>query len=866
MTNLFDVNATHDENITQNITFSVFGGADQSKFHIQSATGRLTFVNPPDFEANASAAGNNAYNVIVRVTDNGQPSAYDEQNITINVVDGFEPAKFDSTFSTTPSMTEDGSFTSYNVTATDQNVGGGIAAYGINTSGANGTASINANGTAFNYVPDGNFTGTDTVIVEVNNTSGLTTTIPIIISVSSIADPPVITTPSIINHPENQQVVADLSATDDDDLNSSLIWSWSNASGNDSDFILSPGGKLSFRLLNGPDYESTTQSMTFQRNIRVTDSDGNFTDGNFTIKVVNVNDNPPLSPFLLNNASSTFSLIENNSTIVDLNASDRDNSKNPSFNQISYSITGGPDSSRFSVNALGRLSLLPAPDFENPSSADFDNIYQVHLTLTDGTYTQLYPLVVTVTDADENAPVITSGGGGADANYSIRENTKLVNQLQATYVEATSFTFTSWGGSDQNLFDVNATTGAVTFITPPNYEVPSDGDSNNLYEVWVRVSDGYSIDEQKMNIRVTDYDELPTVSPSSLSTLEDVPIVVTFTISDPEGRISDSTLLTPPANGTLTWASFPLSTASDVKFTYTPKANFSGTDSLTLRVTDFGNQGDFKVNIEVNATNDAPTANPDLYVYDDATGAPFNLNVIDNDSNAPDANGTELLTVDTWTTPKYGSFVTRAGVALPDYQPSPSFIGVDTFQYVLSDGSALEATGDVTVVVKKAVGLPSWRFSDKVGYYNITTSNWIYHVDLGWLYLEKKDGLDTTTWVWSEAIGWFWTGEKYAPSVYLNDLSGWFTFSILDSDGVSPKRYMTWPIYDQRKKEWLSAQNMKIIRVNTVLSQFDSFDKVIEFVFDSSLFTSEQKVAIKTELLLTGRSSTLESLGYSLGR
>ena len=59
---------------------------------------------------------------------------------------------------------------------------------------------------------------------------------------------------------------------------------------------------------------------------------------------------------------------------------------------------------------------------------------------------------------------------------------------------------------------------------------------------------------------------------------------------------------------------------------------------------------------------------------------------------------------------------------------------------------------------------------------------------------------------------------------------------------------------------------MKIIRVNTVLSQFDSFDKVIEFVFDSSLFTSEQKVAIKTELLLTGRSSTLESLGYSLGR
>ena len=64
------------------------------------------------------------------------------------------------------------------------------------------------------------------------------------------------------------------------------------------------------------------ETKTLVREIRVTDLDGNYTDANFTINVVNLNDNPPLSPHLLANASSTFNLQENSNFIVDLNASD----------------------------------------------------------------------------------------------------------------------------------------------------------------------------------------------------------------------------------------------------------------------------------------------------------------------------------------------------------------------------------------------------------------------------------------------------------------------------------------------------------------------------------------------------------------
>ena len=96
LTALFRLNALNDENKTQSIVYSIWGGSDREKFQIHSTSGRLAFVTAPDYEANGSAAGNNSYNAVVRVTDDGQPSAYDEQNITINVVDGYEPAKFDS--------------------------------------------------------------------------------------------------------------------------------------------------------------------------------------------------------------------------------------------------------------------------------------------------------------------------------------------------------------------------------------------------------------------------------------------------------------------------------------------------------------------------------------------------------------------------------------------------------------------------------------------------------------------------------------------------------------------------------------------------------------------------------------------------
>ena len=55
------------------------------KFAIDSFTGDITFVNVPDFEANASFAGSNLYNLIVQAVDNGGVPS--DLNVSVELTD-----------------------------------------------------------------------------------------------------------------------------------------------------------------------------------------------------------------------------------------------------------------------------------------------------------------------------------------------------------------------------------------------------------------------------------------------------------------------------------------------------------------------------------------------------------------------------------------------------------------------------------------------------------------------------------------------------------------------------------------------------------------------------------------------------------
>ena len=62
----------------------------------------------------------------------------------------------------------------------------------------------------------------------------------------------------------------------------------------------------------------------------------------------------------------------------------------------------------------------------------------------------------------------------------------------------------------------------------------------------------------------------------------------------------------------------------------------------------------------------------------------------------------------------------------------------------------------------------------------------------------------------------------------------------------------------------MTAEELKITRVNTVLSKLPTVEEVIKFVQDSNLFTPEEKDVIQAELIFTGTSSTMVAKGFTL--
>ena len=140
------------------------------------------------------------------------------------------------------------------------------------------------------------------------------------------------------------------------------------------------------------------------------------------------------------------------------------------------------------------------------------------LTADNGTKTVTLSGQIAVTDVNEATPVITSNGGGATAAISINENTTAVTTVTATDADATAtLTYSISGGADAALFQINATTGVLSFITAPNYEVPTDANTDNAYVVIVQVSDGSNTDTQTIAVTVTNVVEVPVITAASIS-------------------------------------------------------------------------------------------------------------------------------------------------------------------------------------------------------------------------------------------------------------------------------------------------------------------------------------------------------------
>ncbi|MFN6485727.1 putative Ig domain-containing protein [Nostoc sp. DedQUE02] len=109
--------------------------------------------------------------------------------------------------------------------------------------------------------------------------------------------------------------------------------------------------------------------------------------------------------------------------------------------------------------------------------------------------------------------------------------------------EGSAITYSLAPGFDSNLFNINSTTGAVTFKNAPNYEAPQDLDRDNVYDLIVTASDGVLQTDKTYSVSVTNVNnEAPKdISLSSTAIVEKSPVgTLVGTLSSTDEDLGDT--------------------------------------------------------------------------------------------------------------------------------------------------------------------------------------------------------------------------------------------------------------------------------------------------------------------------------------
>lgn len=110
--------------------------------------------------------------------------------------------------------------------------------------------------------------------------------------------------------------------------------------------------------------------------------------------------------------------------------------------------------------------------------------------------------------ANVNAPIFTSLGGATSGSLTVAENTMAVTTVTAADRDGTIPTYAIAGGADSAKFTINTANGALSFLSAPDYEAPTDADHNNTYNVVVRATDGSRYSDQTLTVSVTNVNDV----------------------------------------------------------------------------------------------------------------------------------------------------------------------------------------------------------------------------------------------------------------------------------------------------------------------------------------------------------------------
>ncbi len=656
----------------------LLSGADAALFTLDAA-GAIRFKATPDFEAPGDLGGDNVHDLVVTVADGLSGVGF---AITITVTPVNEAPIITS--GAGASFAENGGGIAYQGSATDPE---GSSPLIWSLEGADAALfTVDATG-AIRFLAPPDFEAPRDArhaVTLIASDGALRGEKALLITVTDANEAPVITSAATARFAENGTGIVHQAEARDADAGASLNWS---LAGEDAGlFTVDATGALRFAA--APNFEAPRDAGGDNgHEVILIASDGAISASQaLRITVTDVNE----APRITSGAAGSFA---ENGTGIAYQAMATDPDAGAS---LTWSLAGA-DAALFTLDATGALRFRDAPDFEAPRDADGDNAYAVTLIASDGGLADRQAISIRVTDAPE-APAITS-----PVTASFTENgSGIAYQAMARDPDAEARLTWSLEGEDAGLFTLDAT-GALSFVTAPDFEAPGDAGADNGHALILVVSDGTQTVRQALTLTVTDANEAPLITSGA-----------TASVSENEaGIIHQATASDPDAGARLIWslagadaARFTLDAAGALRFRETPDFEApqdAGGDNgydVTLIASDGGLTAQRFLTITVTDVNEAPriTTNGTASFSENGTGI-----VLQAGAEDPDAGTTltwslagadaALFTVDAT-----GAIRFRAA---PDHE-RPRDAGADNIHELLlrvSDGSRVtEQAVSITVL------------------------------------------------------------------------------------------------------------------------------------------------------------------------
>ncbi|MDG6774176.1 retention module-containing protein [Thiomicrorhabdus sp. ZW0627] len=629
------------------------------------------------------------------------------------------------------------------VLANDTDLDGDTLTVVAVTQPENGSVVINPDGTV-TYTPFQDYNGSDSFTYTIEDGNGGTDTALVSVTVNPQNDPPV-AVDDVASLDEDSSKVIDV-LSNDTDLDGDTLSVQSVTQPENGSVVINPDGTVTYTPI--ANYNGT-DSFTYV----VEDGNGG-TDTALVTLTINPQNDEPVA------VADIATLDEDSSQVIDVLANDTD----LDGDTLSVQSVTQPENGVVVINPDGTVTYTPIADYNGHDSFSYTMVDGNGGTDTTTVSVTVAPIVdiaddsvevaedtttiINVLDNDtfEGTPVITSTTDPTHGSITINQNGTITYDPDPNYNGSDSFTYTVTSGGVTETATVNIDVTPVN--DPPTIEseiedqvLPEDfvsyqidlnaafadietSDSNLSYSVVGNSNIGVSIvngiatisqavadwnGSETLTFTATDEGGLSvsqdvnfTVSPvvdivgDSVDVVEDTPTIINMLNNDSfENVAAEVTSTTDATHGTVV-----LNPNGTV--TYTPDADYYGSDSFTYTVTSGGVTETATVNIDVTPVNDPPTIESEIadqVLPEDFVSYQIDLNTAFADIETSDSNLTYSVSGNSNIGVSIINGIATISQAVADWN------GSEVLTFTATDEGGLSVSQDVNFTVTPVVDI-----------------------------------------------------------------------------------------------------------------------------------------------------------------